>query len=76
VLYEGGDKDAQPLLTTQKQIRCLYGVYTMLLAVNLKIIMNTNEMTLDEKKEVLYAWIRDLDEEVLDQLIIEYLGGE
>jgi hypothetical protein len=38
--------------------------------------MNTEEMTLDEKKEALYDWIRNLDEEALNQLIIEYLGGE
>ena len=38
--------------------------------------MNTEEMTLDEKKEALYDWIRNLDEESLNQLIVEYLGGE
>lgn len=30
-------------------------------------------MTLDEKRKALYDWIKNLDEEALDQLIIEYL---
>lgn len=38
--------------------------------------MNTEEMTLDEKRNALYDWIRNLDEEALDALIIEYLDGE
>ena len=38
--------------------------------------MNTEEMTLDEKKEALYDWIRNLDEEALDDLIKEYINAE
>ena len=33
-------------------------------------------MTLDEKRSALYSWIRNLDEEALDALIVEYLDGE
>lgn len=35
--------------------------------------MNLEQMTLEEKREKLYDWIRNLDEEALNQLIIEYL---
>ena len=38
--------------------------------------MNTEEMKKNKKKEALYDWIRNLDEEALNQLIVEYLGGE
>lgn len=38
--------------------------------------MNTEEMTLDEKRETLYDWVRNLDEDALDELIKEYLNGE
>jgi hypothetical protein len=38
--------------------------------------MNIEEMTLNEKKEALYDWIRNLDEISLDELIKEYLNGE
>ena len=33
-------------------------------------------MKIEKKKEALYDWIRNLDEEALNQLIVEYLGGE
>ena len=38
--------------------------------------MNTEKMTLDEKREALYDWIRNLDEDALDELIKECLNGE
>ena len=38
--------------------------------------MKINEMTLDEKRSALYSWLRNLDEEALNSLIIEYLDGE
>jgi hypothetical protein len=40
------------------------------------MIMNIEEMTLKEKKELLYDWIRNLDEDALDELIKEYINGE
>ena len=33
-------------------------------------------MTLAEKREALYDWILNLDEEALDSLIEEYINGE
>jgi len=38
--------------------------------------MNIEEMTLNEKREALYDWIRNLDESALDSLIDEYINGE
>jgi hypothetical protein len=38
--------------------------------------MNIDEMSLDEKRDALYDWIRNLDEAALDSLIEEYLNGE
>lgn len=35
--------------------------------------MNLEDMTPDEKRIALYDWIRNLDEEALDELIKEYL---
>ena len=43
--------------------------------INLKI-MNTEKMTLDEKREALYDWIRNLDEDALNELINECLNDE
>jgi hypothetical protein len=38
--------------------------------------MNIDTMTIDEKRESLFDWIRNLDEEALDSLIEEYLDVE
>ena len=50
-------------------------VQLLLQPVNFKT-MNIETMTLDEKREALYDWIRNLDEEVLDSLIEEYINGK
>ena len=34
--------------------------------------MEPEQMTLEEKREALYDWIRNLDEYALDELIKEY----
>jgi hypothetical protein len=39
-------------------------------------MMRKEEMTIDEKKRLLKAWISDLDEDALDALIEEYLETE
>lgn len=38
--------------------------------------MEINEMTLEEKKNALFDWIRNLDEQALNDLLAEYLGFE
>lgn len=37
--------------------------------------MNIEEMSIDEKRESLYDWIRNMDKE-LDQLFVEFLYAE
>jgi hypothetical protein len=35
--------------------------------------MDIEDITLEEKREMLYDWIRNLDEEAIDSLIQEYI---
>jgi hypothetical protein len=65
-------KDARTLTLAVPPL-LLYSVYYRAFIFK---IMNIDEMSLDEKKEALYDWIRNLDEAALDSLIEEYLNGE